>query len=86
MELVSGEGEEWVREVEKGRGMKNLLGVMKWVVEKEGMWMKEEMKGRYKGGREVGVGVREGLEKEDEVEIEFDLVGGGGKEEGIVMK
>ena len=85
-DLLSADPEQCVTQLEKASGMKNLLPVIKSLLEKEAICIKEEIKRSYKPRTEVRVRLTEALQNEHHLHIQFDLLARAPKQQAILMK
>lgn len=86
LDLLSADPEQCVTQLEKASGMKNLLPVIKSLLEKEAICIKEEIKRSYKPRTEVRVRLTEALQNEHHLHIQFDLLARAPKQQAILMK
>lgn len=86
LDLLSADPEQCVTQLEKASGMKNLLPVIKSLLEKEAICIKEEIKRSYKPRTEVRVRLAEALQNEHHLHIQFDLLARAPKQQAILMK
>ena len=71
-DLLSVDPEQTVTKLEKESGLKNILSVIKSLLEKEAIWVKEELKRTYKPKMEVRVRLSEAACNEHRLRIFFD--------------
>ena len=86
LDLLSADPEQCVTQLEKASGMKNLLPVIKSLLEKEAICIKEEIKRSYKPRTEVRVRLTEALQNEHHLHIKFDMLARAPKQQAILMK
>lgn len=70
--LLVGEPEQKVTQLEKASGLKNVLAVVKSLLEKEAVFVKEELKSSYKPKFETRVRLTEAARNEHRLHIFFD--------------
>lgn len=86
LDLLSIDPEQCVTQLEKGSGMKNLLPVIKSLLEKEAIRVKEELKRSYKPKVEVRVRLTEMMENERMLRMRFDMLARAPKQLALLMK
>ena len=64
-----------VTALEKETGFKNILAVVKSLLDKEAVFVKEELRGSYKPKTEVRVKLRAGMQDEQHLQQLFDEIG-----------
>lgn len=86
LDLLSDDSEQCITQLEKASGIKNLLPVIKSLLEKEAIRVKEELKRSYKPRVEVRVRLTEGLQAEETVHRLFDTLARAPKQLALLMK
>lgn len=86
LDLLSDDSEQCITQLEKASGIKNLLPVIKSLLEKEAIRVKEELKRSYKSRVEVRVRLTEGLQAEETVHRLFDTLARAPKQLALLMK
>ena len=85
LDLLSDDSEQCITQLEKASGIKNLLPVIKSLLEKEAIRVKEELKRSYKPRVEVRVRLTEGMQAEETVRL-FDTLARAPKQLALLMK
>lgn len=86
LDLLSDDSEQCITQLEKASGIKNLLPVIKSLLEKEAIRVKEELKRSYKPRVEVRVRLTEGMQAEETVHRLFDTLARAPKQLALLMK
>lgn len=86
LDLLSDDSEQCITQLEKASGIKNLLPVIKSLLEKEAIRVKEELKRSYKPRVEVRIRLTEGLQAEETVHRLFDTLARAPKQLALLMK
>lgn len=86
LDLLSDDSEQCITQLEKASGIKNLLPVIKSLLEKEAIRVKEELKRSYKPRVEVRVRLTEGMQAEEIVHRLFDTLARAPKQLALLMK
>lgn len=86
LDLLSDDSEQCITQLEKASGIKNLLPVIKSLLEKEAIRVKEELKRSYKPRVEVRVRLTEGMQAEETVDRLFDTLARAPKQLALLMK
>lgn len=86
LDLLAADPEQCITQLEKATGFKNLLSVVKSLLDKEAIHVKEELKRSYKPRTEVRVRLTEGMRSERSLHIQFDLLGRAPKQLALLMK
>lgn len=86
LDLLSDDSEQCITQLEKASGIKNLLPVIKSLLEKEAIRVKEELKRSYKPRVEVRVRMTEGMQAEETVHRLFDTLARAPKQLALLMK
>ena len=86
LDLLSDDSEQCITQLEKASGIKNLLSVIKSLLEKEAIRVKEELKRSYKPRVEVRVRLTEGMQAEETVDRLFDTLARAPKQLALLMK
>ena len=73
--LLENNPEQSVTALEKETGFKNILAVVKSLLDKEAVFVKEELRGSYKPKTEVRVKLREAMQDEQRLQQLFDEIG-----------
>ena len=85
LDLLSNESEQSVSKLERDSGMNNILTVVKRLLDKEAIYIKEELKRSYKPKVETRVRFK-GETNERQLNILFDLLKRSPKQEAVLMK
>ena len=85
LDLLSAESEQCVTELEKDSGFKNILTIIKSLLDKEAIFVKEELRRTYKPKTEARVRLV-GTADERRLHILFDLLGRAPKQLALLMK
>lgn len=85
MDLLSCEAEQCVTKLEKDSGFKNVLNIIKSLLDKEAIFVKEELRRTYKPKTEARVRLI-GNTDERKLHILFDLLGRAPKQLALLMK
>lgn len=86
LDLLSDDSEQCITQLERASGIKNLLPVIKSLLEKEAIRVKEELKRSYKPRVEVRVRLTEGMQEEETVHRLFDTLARAPKQLALLMK
>lgn len=86
LDLLYDDSEQCITQLEKASGIKNLLPVIKSLLEKEAIRVKEELKRSYKPRVEVRVRLTEGMQAEEIVHRLFDTLARAPKQLALLMK
>lgn len=86
LDLLSDDSEQCITQLEKASGIKNLLPVIKSLLEKEAIRVKEELKRSYKPRVEVRVRLTEGMQAEETVHRLFETLARAPKQLALLMK
>lgn len=86
LDLLYDDSEQCITQLEKASGIKNLLPVIKSLLEKEAIRVKEELKRSYKPRVEVRVRLTEGMQAEETVHRLFDTLARAPKQLALLMK
>lgn len=86
LDLLSDDSEQCITQLEKASGIKNLLPVIKSLLEKEAIRVKEELKRSYKPRVEIRVRLAEAMQTEDAVRRQFDVLSRAPKQLALLMK
>lgn len=86
LDLLSDDSEQCITQLEKASGIKNLLPVIKSLLGKEAIRVKEELKRSYKPRVEVRVRLTEGMQAEETVHRLFDTLARAPKQLALLMK
>lgn len=85
LDLLSAESEQCVTKLEKDSGFKNILTIIKSLLDKEAIFVKEELRRTYKPKTEARVRLV-GTADERRLHILFDLLGRAPKQLALLMK
>lgn len=86
LDLLSQEPEQSVTKLEKESGFKNILTVVKSLIDKEAIFVKEELRRSYKPKTEVRVRLSEEAAREERLQQLFDELGRAPKQLALLMK
>lgn len=86
LDLLFDDSEQCITQLEKASGIKNLLPVIKSLLEKEAIRVKEELKRSYKPRVEVRVRLTEGMQAEETVHRLFETLARAPKQLALLMK
>ena len=86
LDLLSNDPEQCVTQLERAAGIKNILPVIKSLLEKKAIMMKEELKRSYKPRTEARVRLTEPMREETRLQQEFDKLSRSPKQLAVLMK
>lgn len=86
LDLLSVDTEQCITQLERGSGIKNILPVIKSLLEKKAIAMKEELKRSYKPRTETRVRLTEALRNEAALNKTFDDLSRSHKQLAVLMK
>ncbi len=86
LDLLSVEPEQCITQLEKNSGIKNVLSIVKTLLEKEAVFVKEELKRNYKPKTESRVRLTEDYRTEEQIHELFDSLEKVPKQLALLMK
>lgn len=86
LDLLGNDSEQCITQLEKSSGIKNLLPVIKALLEKEAILVKEELKRSYKPRVESRVRLSAAMQTEEAVHRQFDALARAPKQLALLMK
>lgn len=86
LDLLGNDSEQCITQLEKSSGIKNLLPVIKALLEKEAILVKEELKRSYKPRVETRVRLSAAMQTEEAVHRQFDALARAPKQLALLMK
>lgn len=86
MNLLSAETEQCITQLEKSSGIRQILPVIKSLLEKEAVKVKEELKRSYKPRTEARVRLTPGMQDEEKLRGLFDGLARAPKQLAVLMK
>lgn len=86
LDLLSNELEQSVTKLEKESGFKNILNIIKSLLDKEALFVKEELRRTYKPKTEARVRLTESASNERRMRMLFDELGRAPKQLALLMK
>ena len=86
MDALSGGKAQRIAELEKSVGVGNLLPVVKSLLEKEAVRIKEEVKRSYKPRMETRIRLAEAMRNERSVHLQLDLLSRAAKQKALLLK
>lgn len=86
LDLLADDTEQCITQLEKASGIKNLLPVIKSLLEKEAIRVKEELKRSYKPRVEIRVRFTASMRTEEAVHHQFDVLARAPKQLALLMK
>ena len=86
LDLLSTDPEQCVTQLERASGIKNILPVIKSLLEKKAIVMKEELKRSYKPRMEVRVRLTDAMRSEEALQQEFTALSRSPKQLAVLMK
>lgn len=86
LDLLGNDSEQCITQLEKSSGIKNLLPVIKALLEKEAIQVKEELKRSYKPRVESRVRLSAAMQTEEAVHRQFDALARAPKQLALLMK
>ena len=86
LDLLSVDPEQCVTQLERGTGIKNILPVIKSLLEKKAIAMKEELKRSYKPKTEVRIRLTDAMRSEEVLQQEFTRLSRSPKQLAVLMK
>lgn len=86
MDLLSAEPEQCVTKLEKDSGFKNILPVIKSLLDKEAIFVKEELRRTYKPKTETRVRLTDEMRNEKRLQELFDELARAPKQLDLLMK
>lgn len=86
LDLLSADPEQCVTQLEKASGIKHLLPVIKSLLDKEAIHVKEELKRVYKPRTEARVRLTDAMSNERNLRFQFDLLARAPKQLALLMK
>ncbi len=86
LDLLSEEPEQCITQLEKSSGIKNILSIIKSLLDKEAIFIKEELKRNYKPKTEACVRLTEENTSEEKLRLLFDELARAPKQLSLLMK
>lgn len=86
LDLLSNEPEQSVNRLEKDSKIKNILSVIKSLLDKEAIFVKEELRRTYKPKTEARVRLVEAISSEEQIKVIFDELSRAPKQLALLMK
>ena len=86
LDLLSGDKEQCVTQLQKASGIKSILPIIKRLLEKQAVFVKEDLKRNYKPRTEVRVRLTEAYSTEQALRELFDNLGRAKKQLALLMK
>ena len=86
LDLLSVDPEQCVTQLERGTGIKNILPVIKSLLEKKAIAMKEELKRSYKPKTEARIRLTDAMRSEEVLQQEFTRLSRSPKQLAVLMK
>ena len=86
LDLLSTDPEQCVTQLERASGIKNILPVIKSLLEKKAIVMKEELKRSYKPRMEARVRLTDAMRSEETLQQEFNQLARSPKQLAVLMK
>ena len=86
LDLLSADAEQCITQLEKGSGIRNILPVVKSLLEKEAIFVREELKRNYKPRTEERVRLAPAFRNEKALHIQMDLLKRSLRQQQVLMK
>lgn len=86
LDLLSRDTEQCITQLEKSSGIRQLLPVIQSLLEKEAIYVKEELKRSYRPKLETRVRLTERVRSEKALRLQFDLLARAPKQLAVLMK
>lgn len=86
LDLLSRDTEQCITQLEKSSGIRQLLPVIQLLLEKEAIYVKEELKRSYRPKLETRVRLTERVRPEKALRLQFDLLARAPKQLAVLMK
>ena len=86
LDLLSADAEQCITQLEKGSGIRNILPVVKSLLEKEAIFVREELKRNYKPRTEERVRLAPAFRNEKVLHIQMDLLKRSLRQQQVLMK